>query len=47
VHVHILGAKSAAKFSRNAGIGGRYEDRSGFEQADGGAEVIENGRDLM
>ncbi len=46
VHVHVLGAEGAAKFGRNAGIGGGYEDRSGFEQADRGAEVIEDGRDL-
>ena len=41
-----LGAEGADKFRRNAGIGGGYEDRSGLEQADDGAEVIENGRDL-
>jgi hypothetical protein len=46
VHVHIPGAESAAKFGRNVGVGGGYEDGSGFEQADRGAEVIENGRDL-
>jgi hypothetical protein len=46
VHVHIPGAESAAKFGRNAGVSGGYEDGSGFEQAHRGAEVIENGRDL-
>ena len=46
VHAHLLGAEGPAEFLRNARIGGRHQGRPGLEEADGDAQVVQDGGDL-